>query len=441
MRHTVMIACMLMLTSCTDGQQSELRERGDSGDGILTVVLSGQTILLTDPRESWDDPFGSIRPILQSADVAFTNFEAVVMEPDNRCGLPDWYIPLMRQPLLLLDRDRPGDRDTDPSVAEASVMEFLSDVGFNLMSLANNHSWDLGACGVEATRAAAARYGIVHAGTGSSTEQATAPAYLSVDGATVALLASTTSNSEREVWAGQVNGVWLAQQDDWDRNLAAVREAARNADVVIYYQHFQLIPQQMGRRGHGSVDSLERWQTDFARAVIDAGATVYIAHGDRVFDGVEIYEGRPIFRQLGPLLHQVYTRFPAVNDDYSSGRGVLAELTLRDGAVESIEVLPVDIYQGEAGVDDYNTLDRDDQIELDRLLARIGATADQIELDRLLARIGARMTFLKRRTTAELATGSLALDILESFRQRSANYGTEVEIRGERAVIHLNERD
>ena len=103
----------------------------------------------------------------------------------------------------------------------------------------------------------------------------------------------------------------------------------------------------------------------------------------------------------------------------------MAKLTLRDGDVESIEVFPVDIYQGEAEVDDYNTLDRDDQLELDRLLARIGA----------------RMTFLKRRTTAELATGSLALDILESFRRLSANYGTEVEVRGERAVIHLNERD
>jgi hypothetical protein len=29
-------------------------------------------------------------------------------------------------------------------------MEFLSDLGFDLMSLANNHAWDLGDCGVAA---------------------------------------------------------------------------------------------------------------------------------------------------------------------------------------------------------------------------------------------------------------------------------------------------
>ncbi len=232
-----------------------------------------------------------------------------------------------------------------------------------------------------------------------------------MDGVTVGLVAATTGPDNRGRQAGGVNGVWLGRQDDWDRNLAAVREAARNADVIIYYQHFQMSPRLIGRLGHGNVEDLEGWQTDFARAVIDAGATVYIAHGQAVFDGVEIYEGRPIFRQLGALAHQNLSlprmlRARGVDDAYRPWRGILAELTLRDGAVESIEVLPVDIDHGEAYFDDYSTLD-----------------------------------FVKRHGTAELATGSLALDILERFRRLSANYGTEVEIRGERAVIHLNERD
>ncbi len=192
-----------------------------------------------------------------------------------------------------------------------------------------------------------------------------------------------------------------------------MREAARNADVVIYYQHFQIAPRMMDRYGHGSVESLERWQTDFARAVIDAGATVYIAHGGTGWDGVEIYKGRPIFRQLGALAHQNagYGRLRAAaasrrDDYYQFFRNILAELTLLDGAVEPIEVLPIDIDHGEAYFDDYSTMD-----------------------------------FAKRRGTAELATGPLALDILERFRRLSANYGTEVEIKGERAVIYLNERD
>ncbi len=400
MRLTPIVASMLLLATGAEAQQREFRGNSDSA---LTVVLAGQMILLVDPRESREEPFGSIRPILRSADVAFTNFEGAVMEPDDRCGLPDWYLPLFRLPRLRFDRDRPSS-NARPSAAEASVMEFLSDLGFNLMSLANNHSWDLGACGVEATRAAAARHGIVDAGTGSNTEQATAPAYLDADGVTVALVAATTTRDDREVVAGRVNGVWLARQDDWERNLAAVREAAQNADVVIYYQHFQMAEWYARSFGHGRIDSsLERWQTDFARAIIDVGATVYIAHGETVFDGVEIYEGRPIVRQLGSLAAQGgYRTLPDDDDDNSPWRGILAELTLRDGAVESIEVLPLDMDHGEAH---YNTLD-----------------------------------FLKRRGTAELATGSLALDILERFRQRSANYGTEVEIRGERAVVRLSGR-
>ena len=46
------------------------------------------------------------------------------------------------------------------------------------------------------------------------------------------------------------------------------------------------------------------WQTDFARAVIDAGASMYVGHGHRGFDGIEIYKGRPLIRQLGGFAYQ-----------------------------------------------------------------------------------------------------------------------------------------
>ena len=136
---------------------------------------------------------------------------------------------------------------------------------------------------------------------------------------------------------------------------------------------------------------------------------------------------------LGSLAHQVFPSVaPFVDGDDSPDRGILAELTLRDGTVESIEVLPVDIYHAEPP---------DDESVRSPTSSRL-YSSDQDELyGGVLGRIGARMTFLRRRSTAELATGSLALDILESFRARSGNYGTEVEIRGERALILLNGSD
>jgi hypothetical protein len=45
--------------------------------------------------------------------------------------------------------------------------------------------------------------------------------------------------------------------------------------------------------------------------------------------------------------------------------------------------------------------------------------------------------FLTRRGLAEVATGEIAADILQLFKMLSKEYGTELEIRGERAFMKL----
>jgi hypothetical protein len=42
---------------------------------------------------------------------------------------------------------------------------------------------------------------------------------------------------------------------------------------------------------------------------------------------------------------------------------------------------------------------------------------------------------------AEVATGTLATEILERFRMLSEKYGTEVQIKGERAFIDLSDNN
>jgi poly-gamma-glutamate synthesis protein (capsule biosynthesis protein) len=383
---------------------------GDDGPNqdTLTLVIAGQALIKVDPRLSWDDPFGSVRPIVEAADVAFTNFEMAVNGPDNQCGLPEEYVTVLGQPRITSER-RPGNVG-NPHAVEAPVMEFLASMGFNLMSLSNNHIWDLGQCGVEVTRAAAERYGVTYAGAGPTVDDATSPGYLNVNGTRFALVAATTSHDEREYIAANVNGVWTGRQDDWGRNIAAVREAARNADIVIYYQHFQidvdefdgLVEGEATVDGHIRVDDVAQWQTDFARAVIDAGASMYIGHGHRGFDGVEIYRGRPLVRQLGGLAYQGLNPNIGNYDQYRPWSGLLARMTIAGQAVQSIEFIPLELDEGAAYRDAY----------------------DDVE-------------FLTRRGLAEVATGDKAVETLELLRQLSREYGTEVEIRGGRAFVEL----
>jgi hypothetical protein len=101
------------------------------------------------------NPFGTVRPLVEAADIAFTNFEMAINGLNNPCDVPEDYITILGNPRIPPE-DQPGNV-SNPHAVEAPVMEFLASMGFNLMSLSNNHIWDLGECGVEVTRATADR--------------------------------------------------------------------------------------------------------------------------------------------------------------------------------------------------------------------------------------------------------------------------------------------
>ena len=333
---------------------------------------------------------------------------AVVSEED-RCGIPEDYEVSLGEPALPREA-RPGNTG-GPHAVDSSVMDFLADLGFDLMSLSNNHAWDLGDCGVVATQAAAAEQGVTFAGTGLDIQSATEPAYMEVGGIRIGLVAATTSHDEREFIHHAINGVWTGREDDWARNLAAVREAASNADFVIFYHHFQIdedefadvSPGDSTSDGHFWVEDVSAWQTEFARAILDAGASMYLGNGHRAFDGIEIYDGKPLIRQIGGLAYQGLTPVIGYYDEHRPWEGLLAELTIRGDEVHRIEFLPLDLDEGETYRSSYDDLE-----------------------------------FLKRRGLAEIATGAMADSILTRLQDLSAAYGTTLTLENQRAILQIH---
>jgi poly-gamma-glutamate synthesis protein (capsule biosynthesis protein) len=61
-------------------------------------------------------------------------------------------------------------------------------------------------------------------------------------------------------------------------------------------------------------------QIDIAHSIIDAGADAVIGHHPHVFQGIEIYKGRPIFYSLGNFI------FGSINEDIRDN--ILVELKL-----------------------------------------------------------------------------------------------------------------
>jgi poly-gamma-glutamate synthesis protein (capsule biosynthesis protein) len=93
---------------------------------------------------------------------------------------------------------------------------------------------------------------------------------------------------------------------DLEENLRQIREARRQADLVLVSLHSQ---DTIGRSWLQAerlteIEQQPDFVTEFAHAAIDAGADVIAAHGPHMFMGVEVYRGKPIFYSLGNFVMQ-----------------------------------------------------------------------------------------------------------------------------------------
>ena len=92
----------------------------------------------------------------------------------------------------------------------------------------------------------------------------------------------------------------IPNQKDMERIENEIREAKRQADVVLVSYHSHNYDYD------DSTDPAQYLKT-FARRCIDAGATAILGHGPHELQGVEIYNGGVIFYSLGNFLFETET--------------------------------------------------------------------------------------------------------------------------------------
>ncbi|WP_206428668.1 CapA family protein [Mycolicibacterium stellerae] len=89
---------------------------------------------------------------------------------------------------------------------------------------------------------------------------------------------------------------------DVDALKAVVREAARQADIVLVGLHCH-----EGIQGRWNNDVPAEFLQPLAHTLIDAGAHAIIGHGPHMLRGIEIYHGRPICYSLGNFVFNLET--------------------------------------------------------------------------------------------------------------------------------------
>jgi poly-gamma-glutamate synthesis protein (capsule biosynthesis protein) len=308
--------------------------RPAAAPGEIRIALVGQALIKSDLRAESPDAIAQARAYLAGADATFTNLEVSIAVP----GVPV----------------TPRTRDT--VYAEPPVLDALRTMGFDLLSLANNHAWDLLEPGMLATRDLVARSGFGHAGTGRSVDEAAAPGLLRTPRGDVALVAMASGGVQLtpDAHAGPDKaGVnYLAVDADGrldptqrGRVLTEVRKAAARGALVIAYHHNHVWGPARGVDGPpGRERRIDRfvtpkWMETWARELVDAGAHVFVAHGNPALHGVEVRRGRLILYGLGNYV------FQSRNDLDRFGplayQSVVVHATFRRGRVHDVRFTPL----------------------------------------------------------------------------------------------------
>ena len=187
----------------------------------MSITLTGQSMIRTDIRAHSPAAVPVIQSLLKG-DVIFTNFETTIFDP------------------------RKGQKRSDGRfISQPEAMEALQTFGFNLLSLANNHSFDLKTAGVQNVLEQSARLKIARAGVGNTIDEAVAPGYLKTPKGTVALIAMASGlvpdGGNATASRAGVNELHVSgdkpSDEDTRRILQSIGEARKKADLVIVYEH------------------------------------------------------------------------------------------------------------------------------------------------------------------------------------------------------------
>lgn len=175
--------------------------------------------------------------------------------------------------------------------ADPGVENALKNVGFDILSLANNHTSNLGIQGLADTFAYLSKAGIGYVGGGRDATEANRPVYITRKGSTFAFLAYNDTDVVPAYYEASDTRAGTAFMRS-EKMVEAVKEAKQKANFVIVSMH----------AGNEYTDKPNDSQISFARKAIDAGAELVIGSHPHVIQPIEKYNGKYILYSLGNFI-------------------------------------------------------------------------------------------------------------------------------------------
>ncbi|TNJ60016.1 CapA family protein [Paenibacillus hemerocallicola] len=215
----------------------------------------------------YDYPYRNVRDYLENADLTIANLETPLTERGTAAVKEYAY------------RSTP------------KALPAFREAGFDLVNLANNHILDYGTTGLLDTFDHLDKAGIRWFGAGRNAAEAFKPVIVEKKGIKIAFLGLSKVVPTQD-WKAGKDRPGVADTYALKVPLDAIRDAKKQADLVIVVAHW----------GIERKDQPEKYQRDFAREYIDAGADLIVGGHPHVLQGFENYKGKWIAYSLGNFI-------------------------------------------------------------------------------------------------------------------------------------------
>lgn len=166
-------------------------------------------------------------------------------------------------------------------------VEMFSDMGIDIVSLANNHAMDFGRDALADSFETLGQAGILYVGAGENLDRAKKMEVIESNGKKIGFLAASRVIPVGDWNAGSISGMLTTY--DPALLLEAIKSNRAYCDILIVYVHW----------GIERNEYPEEYQKKMAKQYIDAGADVVIGSHPHVMQGIEYYKDKPIAYSLG----------------------------------------------------------------------------------------------------------------------------------------------
>ena len=175
--------------------------------------------------------------------------------------------------------------------ARPDSVSYLTELGVDIVSLANNHAYDYGELALLDSMQILREEGIPYVGAGENIEEASAPVYFIVNDIKIAFISATQierlDNPDTKGATETSPGVFRCFNGE--RLMQTVAAAKEESDFVIVYVHW----------GTENQEETDWAQNKQAPELVRAGADLIIGDHPHILQKIDIIDGVPVIYSLG----------------------------------------------------------------------------------------------------------------------------------------------